>query len=502
MKFLDFFNNLKISSRLGIGFGAIMVTILGVNGYAILTLNQLASLTTKLYEHPYQVSNSVLKIEMGILAIHRSMMDVTLAQTENQLQAAVDVVNEQEQLVYDNFEVVLSQYLGDMDEVEAAHQEFQDWKPLRDQVIQLTRAGDRRAAAEITKSQDAGYVMNLIQDIRAFREFANNKAASFIDDAEASRQHALRLMLILSAISLITILMLALMLTRSITVPLQNAVRVNNELANGELDLDIEINRQDEIGSLQISIRNTVNQLQHVVRQTQMIANGIFSGSQTMNASADQMSKGIVSQAAAVEEASASIEALNRLTVQNATQAQETWELATRVSQDASSSEVAVDKALEALRAILDKIRVVEDIANQTNVLSLNAGIEAVRAGDAGGGFAVVAAEIRKLAEGSRKAAQEINVLTGSSLGVANEAGQSLNTLVSNIQKTTELIEEIRKSSHDQSQGTSQIKQAIQQLEAVAQDNSTVAIDVAQESRNLAEQAEMLRASIAFFHLD
>jgi methyl-accepting chemotaxis protein len=188
---LNFFNNFKIGARLGLGFGTIITVLISVNGYAIFKMNQLASLTSKLYNHPYQVSNAVLSIEMNIAKIHRSIKDVALARDSTQLQAAIEAINQYETLVYDNFEIVTSQYLGDLSEVYAVQQEFRDWKLIRDRVIQLARSGNQEGAAAITQLEGAQYVSVLSEDIQVIRDFANMKAASFMQEAELARQQAL-----------------------------------------------------------------------------------------------------------------------------------------------------------------------------------------------------------------------------------------------------------------------------------------------------------------------
>ena len=159
----------------------------------------------------------------------------------------------------------------------------------------------------------------------------------------------------------------------------------------------------------------------------------------------------------------------------------------------------SVNEAVSAMRKIAKKISIIEEIARQTHMLSLNATIEAAKAEEKGKGFAVVAAEVRSLAERSRQAAEEITYLTGSSVAIAEQAGESLQTLVPAIEETADLVKEISVASHEQSSGVDQINRAIQQLDHITQKNVMSSVDLAATADDLAEQAEQLRHTIAFF---
>ena len=187
---------------------------------------------------------------------------------------------------------------------------------------------------------------------------------------------------------------------------------------------------------------------------------------------------------------------------QNADNAMQTEKIAVQASGDAQEGGDAVNQTVTAMKEIAGKITIIEEIARQTNLLALNAAIEAARAGEQGKGFAVVAAEVRKLAERSQKAAGEINELSTNSVEVAEKAGTVLNTLVPNIQKTAELVQEISASSREQDAGADQIAKSIQQLDAVIQQNASASEEMASTSEELSGQSEQLAEMISFFAVD
>ncbi|MGK6317822.1 methyl-accepting chemotaxis protein, partial [Neorhizobium sp. DT-125] len=215
-----------------------------------------------------------------------------------------------------------------------------------------------------------------------------------------------------------------------------------------------------------------------------------------------QLSQGATEQASSAEEASASMEQMAANIKQNADNAAQTEKIARQSSKDAETSGQAVGRAVTAMRTIAEKISIVQEIARQTDLLALNAAVEAARAGEHGKGFAVVASEVRKLAERSQAAAAEISALSGETVQVATEAGEMLNRLVPDIQKTAELVSEISAACREQDIGAAQINEAIQQLDKVTQQNAGASEEMSATSEELAAQAEELQASIAFFRID
>ena len=240
-------------------------------------------------------------------------------------------------------------------------------------------------------------------------------------------------------------------------------------------------------------------QLHEVVMGVQAAADNLATGSQAMSSSAEQMSQGSSEQAAAAEEASASMEQMAANIGQNAENASQTEKIALQSANDARESGQAVAETVIAMNQIAEKIAVIEEIARQTRMLSLNATIEAAKAEQYGKGFAVVAAEIRSLAEHTREAAEQIGKLVNAGVAIANNAGERLARLVPDIQKTTELVQEISAASNEQNSGVTQINRAIQQLDQVIQQNASIAEEVAATAEELTGQAEQLRNTMGFF---
>jgi methyl-accepting chemotaxis protein len=236
-----------------------------------------------------------------------------------------------------------------------------------------------------------------------------------------------------------------------------------------------------------------------VVSDIRTIASEVASASQAISTTSVEVSNGASSQAASAEEASSSMEQMVSNIKQNADSAQQTDKIANKSAKDAQESGKSVLEAVGAMKEIASKISIIEEIARQTNLLALNAAIEAARAGEHGKGFAVVAAEVRKLAERSQKAAGEINQLSGTTVKVSEKAGEMLDKLVPDIQRTAELVQEIAAASKEQDIGAEQINQALMQLEKIIQQNAAASEEMSSTTEELSSQAEQLVSALSFF---
>ncbi|WP_437178146.1 methyl-accepting chemotaxis protein [Geomonas oryzisoli] len=280
----------------------------------------------------------------------------------------------------------------------------------------------------------------------------------------------------------------------------RNIAEVAKQIAAGDLTLKLaERSPEDQ---LLIALKAMLEKLNEVVTDVKGAADNVASGSQELSSSSEQMSQGASEQAASAEEVSSSMEEMTSNIRQNADNALQTEKIAAKSAKDAKEGGDAVMHTVGAMKEIAGKISIIEEIARQTNLLALNAAIEAARAGEHGKGFAVVASEVRKLAERSQKAAAEISQLSSSSVEIAERAGEMLNRMVPDIQKTAELVMEISAACREQDTGAEQINKAIQQLDQVIQQNASAAEEMSSTAEELSSQAEQLQDSISYFKVE
>ncbi|MGM4985129.1 MULTISPECIES: methyl-accepting chemotaxis protein [Rhizobium] len=534
-----------IKFKLAFAFGLLIVLSTGMSVLAIMSLSSLNSAITNIIQGPAASLRNSGDLSSAVLDAIRNEKNAILNNDPQAISGYIDEVHAKE-VTIEQIAQKLSQSANE--EVASKSAEFLKqlpaWKQIDDQVLKLAVENteeSNRKAGELSMGEGRKASAVLLDAVNAVNKAI--VADLHQTDESTNEQYAFARNLLLTSLAVMFVLStaIALWIALGINNGLKKIQAVAEGVAIGDLNQNIEIKTNDEIKDLVDTINVMTGNLRNTATIADLIANGdltvkpkpmsdkdtlgmslesmverlrgvvadalsasdnVSSGSQQLSAGSEQLSQGATEQASSAEEASASMEEMAANIKQNADNAAQTEKIARQSARDAEVSGQAVDRAVNAMRTIAEKISIVQEIARQTDLLALNAAVEAARAGEHGRGFAVVASEVRKLAERSQAAAAEISSLSGETVTVATEAGEMLSRLVPDIRKTAELVAEISAACREQDIGASQINEAIQQLDKVTQQNAGASEEMSATSEELAAQAEELQASIAFFKVD
>jgi methyl-accepting chemotaxis protein len=293
-------------------------------------------------------------------------------------------------------------------------------------------------------------------------------------------------------------------ITRMVKRPLNESLQKLDSISNGDLNTTVNesyLSHKNELGQLTNVIVKLSGNLRNVVAEINQTTEQLQISSTVLNNAAQDLGMGASSQAASVEEVSSSMEEMLSNIMQNSENASETFRISTEADNTLDKVIESANKRLLANKEIAAKINVINEIAYQTNILALNASVEAARAGDAGKGFAVVALEIKKLAETSKAAADDINRIMRNNNELNTQAGKLLNELTPEIKRTSQLVEQINVASNEQSHGALQINNAILELNNISQQNSVTSEELSASSEELVTQSNRLKNSTSFFKL-
>ena len=511
-------NNLRIGVRLRLGFGIILAFLIVV---AVVANISNANSRRKMFDgwesaHAKVALITTMKSEQleGVVAIR----SIGLQADANAMNKEVEKLNAHRKLFAQASDKLMA--LGVTEDEKLIFQEITRFdqslvKPTSEAIGQALGFNSEMVASIISLEIDPVY-RKVLAEINKLVELQQAAERDVRAQAEMASERLSERLFLSALIAVIICSGLAWGTTLSITRPIDKAVRVARHVAGGDLTLRITPESVDETGQLMQALKEMNDSLLTTVQQVRIGTYTIATASHRIAADNAVLSSRTEQQACALQEAAASMASLTHTVKQNADNAHQANQLAQSASSVASDGGEVVAQLVDTMRSInasskkiIDIIGVINGIAFQTNILALNAAVEAARAGEQGRSFAVVAMEVRTLAQRSENAAKEIQNLIQDSVAkievgsvLAEQAGERMGHVVSSIERVNHIVGDISAASRAQSVGIEHVNFSVAQIDDVTQQNMTLVEHAASAAEAMRDQAEALAYVVSMFKLD
>lgn len=514
---MNWFKNLNAMPRLMSSFGILLALTMGMSYLAIRNLSEANDRVGALYTEDMTCAMSIMDINYERAMNGRSVRDAMLHMNEPALVAeneknSFEYIGKMQSDIESSVKGARSKESQDV--LDIMRHELPGYEKGHHDIYQRIEARDL-AGAQAALISVTDSAKPLFDAAAKAIEIKKQKAQEKFDVSNTSYQTARTVMISATAISLLLGIIMSIVIARGFSLPLGQAVAVLERVADGDLTVTLNVNTKDEVGRMAEALNRAVERLNSTLQEVADSAGNASSSSQQLAAAAEAIASGAQEQAASLEETSASLEEITATVRQTADNANQASQLASSSKDSALQGQEVVTNAITAMgeintasAKISDIISTIDEIAFQTNLLAVNAAVEAARAGDEGRGFAVVASEVRSLAQRSAVAAKEIKVLIQDSLrkvdagsGLVNRSGETLQGIVGSVKRVTDIVGEIAAASGEQSTGIEQVNTAMTQMDQVTQSNSAQTEELSATAQSLSEQAAHLMELVSTFTL-